>query len=109
MESLLEEENLPRLVEILKYHVVSGRVYADEALEAQRARTLSGDPVRFRVADGGVQVNDSRVAATDIQASNGVIHVIDDVLLPPERPQGQREAEALMTLAIERGVPLFNP
>jgi uncharacterized surface protein with fasciclin (FAS1) repeats len=108
VETLLKEENLPQLAEILKYHVVSGRVFADEALEAQRARTLSGDPVRIRLADGGVQVNDARVTATDIQASNGVIHVIDAVLLPPQRPEGQREAEALMSLAIERGVPLFN-
>ena len=108
VESLLEEENLPRLAEILKYHVVSGRVYSDQALEAQRASTLEGTPVRFRVANGGVQVNDSRVTATDIQASNGVVHIIDAVLLPPEMPQGQREARELIALAIERGVPLFN-
>jgi hypothetical protein len=108
VESLLKEENLPRLAEILQYHVVAGRVYADQALEAQRAQTLSGAPISIRVANGGVQVNDSRVTATDIQASNGVVHVIDAVLLPPEMPEGYREARELMSLAIERGVPLYN-
>jgi uncharacterized surface protein with fasciclin (FAS1) repeats len=108
VESLLEEENLPRLAEILKYHVVSGRVYADQALEARRAGTLAGAPIRIRVADGGVQVNDSRVTATDIDASNGVIHVIDAVLLPPELPAERQAAMELMELAIERGVPLYN-
>ena len=108
VESLLRPENRGRLQAILKYHVVSGRVYADQALEAQRAPTLEGAPIRFRIANGGVQVNDSRVTATDIQASNGVVHVIDAVLLPPEMPPGQKEARELLDLAIERGVPLFN-
>lgn len=108
VESLLKEENLPKLAEILTYHVVSGRVFADQALEARQAETLSGFPVRIRLSDGSVRVNDSRVTATDIQASNGVVHVIDAVLLPPEMPADYREARELVSLAIERGVPLYN-
>jgi uncharacterized surface protein with fasciclin (FAS1) repeats len=108
VESLLEEENLPKLAEILKFHVVSGRVYADQALEAGRANTLAGPPVRIRVSDGNLRVNDSRVTGTDIQASNGVVHVIDAVLLPPEVSPEQEAARELMSLAIERGVPLYN-
>ncbi|MBT8397730.1 MAG: fasciclin domain-containing protein [Gemmatimonadetes bacterium] len=108
VESLLQEENLPKLAEILKYHVVSGRVYADQALEARRASTLAGIPVQIRVSDGTLRVNDSQITATDIQASNGVVHVIDAVLLPPEMSPKQQAARELMSLAIERGVPLFN-
>ena len=108
VESLLQEENLPQLAEILTYHVISGRVFADQALEARRAETLYGFPVRIQLADGSVRVNDSRVTATDIQASNGVVHVIDAVLLPPEMPAGYQEARNLVSLAIQRGAPLYN-
>jgi hypothetical protein len=108
VETLLREENLPRLAEILKYHVISGRVYADQALEAERAPTLQGDPVGIRLAGGGIQVNESRVVTADIEASNGVIHVIDQVLLPVEMSPGQEAAMELMEFAIMRGVPLYN-
>jgi uncharacterized surface protein with fasciclin (FAS1) repeats len=108
VESLLEEENLPKLAEILKYHVVEGRVYADQALKAREAETLAGYPVQIGVADGSVRVNSSGVTATDIDAANGVIHIIDAVLLPPEEPSAYQAAWELMQLAIDRGVPLYN-
>jgi uncharacterized surface protein with fasciclin (FAS1) repeats len=108
VESLLQAENLPKLAEILKYHVVAGRVYADQALEAERAPTLQGDAVEIRLTGGVIQVNESRVTAADIEASNGVIHVIDEVLLPVEMSPAQEAAMQLMEYAISRGVPLYN-
>jgi hypothetical protein len=83
-------------------------VCADQALEARRATTLAGAPVQLRVIDSGVRVNDARVISTDIDASNGVIHVIDAVLLPPEGMGARAAARDLVRLAISRGAPLFN-
>lgn len=83
--SLLEPENIEKLQAILKYHVVSGRIYSPKALKAGKATTLQGDRVKIRLENGKVFVNNSRVVQADIDASNGVIHVIDSVLLPPTK------------------------
>ena len=83
VESLLK--NKAKLANILKYHVLSGRVKAaDVAGKSLQVKTLAGIPVNV---DGslGVRVNDAQVIQPDIEASNGVIHVIDTVLIPPER------------------------
>jgi uncharacterized surface protein with fasciclin (FAS1) repeats len=117
--SLLEPENREQLVAILTYHVVPGRVTAEQVVELDRATTVNGADVRIRTGGGTVRVNDADVVTTDVFATNGVIHVIDEVLLPPtadseERrmnsrvPGEVRRARELLTLAIERGVPLFN-
>ncbi|QDU37797.1 Immunogenic protein MPT70 precursor [Maioricimonas rarisocia] len=90
VESLLEPQNRDQLTAILKYHVVSGRVYSEQALEAGKAKTLQGRPIRIRVVDGKAKVNKAGIVATDVDASNGVIHVIDTVLLPPK---GKKSAE----------------
>jgi len=82
VESLLKPENKGKLADILKYHVVSGRVYSDQALAAQSAKTLLGAPVTIGVKGDAAKVNDAKLLKTDIDASNGVIHVIDSVLLP---------------------------
>ncbi|MCC5787906.1 MAG: fasciclin domain-containing protein [Phycisphaerales bacterium] len=82
VESLLLEENRDQLASILKYHVVAGRVYSNEALEAGRAETVQGGEIRIRNRYNRVMVNDARVVNADIEASNGVIHVIDTVILP---------------------------
>jgi transforming growth factor-beta-induced protein len=82
VESLLKPENKGKLADILKYHVVSGRVYSDQALAAQNANTLLGTPVAIAVKDGVARVNNAKLLKTDLDASNGVIHVIDSVLLP---------------------------
>ncbi|MDH3733385.1 MAG: fasciclin domain-containing protein, partial [Gemmatimonadota bacterium] len=108
VESLLEEENLAQLAEILKLHVVPSRVYADQALEAGSAKTLNGASVRFQLADGGLRVNGTSIIAANIEATNGVIHVIDEVLLPRTVGDEDRRAIELIRLAIDRGVPLFN-
>jgi transforming growth factor-beta-induced protein len=82
VEALLED--IPTLTNILLYHVVSGKVMAEEVLMLEEAETLLGENVTIRVEDGKVFINDSEVIITDIMADNGVIHVIDTVLLPPE-------------------------
>jgi uncharacterized surface protein with fasciclin (FAS1) repeats len=82
VEGLLED--IPALTDILLYHVVSGEVLAEDVVMLEEAETLSGESVSIRVEDGNVYINDSMVVITDIMADNGVIHVIDTVLLPPE-------------------------
>lgn len=82
VESLLKPENKEKLIGILKYHVVSGRVYSDEAIDAGKAETLQGGKVHIKHEGGAVKVNDAQVVKADIDASNGVIHVIDTVILP---------------------------
>lgn len=82
INALLRPENKDRLAGILKYHVISGRVYSDQALEAGEAETLQGETVNFRTRYGNAQVNGAGIVQTDIEASNGVIHVIDEVILP---------------------------
>ena len=83
VESLLLPENKDLLVSILTYHVVSGRVTSDQVVTLSKASTVEGSDVAISVVDGSVQVNDANVIAVDVEASNGVVHVIDTVLLPP--------------------------
>lgn len=80
IEALLED--IPTLTDILLYHVVEGRVLAEDVVLLEEAETLLGEKVTIRVEDGKVFINDSEVIITDILADNGVIHVIDTVLLP---------------------------
>ena len=84
VENLLRPENKGALVAILKYHVVAGRVYSDQALQAKQAKTLEGRAVSIRVQNGKPLVEDAGLVALDLDTSNGVIHVIDTVLLPPD-------------------------
>jgi transforming growth factor-beta-induced protein len=80
IEGLLED--IPTLTNILLYHVVDGKVMAADVVELSEAETLLGENVSIMVEDGKVMINESQVIITDIEASNGVIHVIDAVLLP---------------------------
>ena len=82
VEMLLKPENRDQLTAILTYHVVAGKVEAADVVKLDQATTVNGSDVTITVADGGVQVDDANVIATDIGASNGVIHVIDTVILP---------------------------
>lgn len=76
--------NTELLTDILTYHVVSGAVMAEDVVGLTSATTLQGSDIEIAVVDGGVVLNDTvNVTATDIEACNGVIHVIDAVLLPP--------------------------
>ena len=82
VENLLKPENRDQLVAILTYHVVPGKVKAADVVELSKAKTVNGQSVAIAVADGKVKINNANVIATDIAASNGVIHVIDTVILP---------------------------
>lgn len=109
VESLLEPGNKGKLAAILKYHVVSGRVYSPEAVEAGAAKTLQGAALTIKVADGVAKVNDAKLLATDIDAANGVIHVIDSVLLPPNGQQSQAARPTdMLANAVRHGAPLYN-
>lgn len=83
LDSLLKPENKAKLQAILKYHVVSGDVKAADVVKLSSANTLEGSAVAIAVAGGKVKVNQANVTATDIAASNGTIHVVDAMLLPP--------------------------
>ena len=82
VEALLND--IPALTDILLYHVVAGKVMAADVVNLSTATTVQGKPVNISVVDGVVKINDAQVIITDIEASNGVIHVIDAVILPPE-------------------------
>lgn len=82
VENLLKPENREQLIAILTYHVVPGKVLAADVVKLDKAKTVNGSDVMIKVADGNVSVDDAKVVKTDIDASNGVIHVIDTVILP---------------------------
>ena len=82
IEHLLKPENRDQLTAILTYHVVPGKVYAADVIKLDSAATVNGAEITIRVSDAGVSVDDAAVVKTDIGASNGVIHVIDTVILP---------------------------
>jgi uncharacterized surface protein with fasciclin (FAS1) repeats len=109
VESLLKEENRDQLVAILKYHVVAGRIDSTTAVKAGEAKTLQGQKVKIGY-DSGLAINQSRVVAADIKASNGVIHVIDAVLLPAEKDpkDGYREVCDRLDQAVSHGARLYN-
>lgn len=84
VESLLKPENKDKLRGILLYHVVDGRVFSNDAIDAKSANTLQGGEIKVSAKGKSVMINDAKVVSADIDASNGVIHVINRVLLPTE-------------------------
>lgn len=82
VESLLKPENKAKLQSILTYHVVAGKVMAADVVKLDSAKTVQGQNVGIKVAGGSVMVNGAKVVKADIETSNGVIHVIDTVILP---------------------------
>ena len=82
LDDLLKPENKAKLRRILTYHVVAGRVMATDVLKLKSAKAVSGDTIEIKASSGNVMVDEARVVKTDINASNGVIHVIDSVILP---------------------------
>ena len=82
VESLLKPENKDKLVAVLTYHVVPGKVMAADVVKLKNAKTVQGGEVDIVVADGKVKVDNANVVKTDIECSNGVIHVIDAVIIP---------------------------
>jgi transforming growth factor-beta-induced protein len=84
VESLLKPENKDKLVAVLTYHVVPGKVMAADVVKLTEAPTVQGSKAKVKVVDGAVMIDAAKVVKTDIETSNGVIHVIDAVILPPQ-------------------------
>lgn len=85
VENLLKPENKAQLTAILTYHVVAGKIAGADAAKGATAKTLQGATVTASGKGGVVKINDATVAKADVEASNGVIHVIDTVLMPPAK------------------------
>ncbi|QOV89333.1 fasciclin domain-containing protein [Humisphaera borealis] len=82
VESLLKPENKDKLVAILTYHVVAGKVASGDVVKLTEAKTVNGKAVKIAVKDGKVMINNATVVKADIEASNGIIHVVDTVIIP---------------------------
>lgn len=82
LESLLKPENKDKLAAILTYHVVAGKVMATDVVKLKEAKTVNGQSVTIEVVDGAVKIDGAKVTKTDIACANGVIHIIDTVILP---------------------------
>ena len=82
LTALLKPENKEQLKAVLLYHVVSGKVMAADVVKLSEATTLNGESVKIMVKDGHVSIDNAHVATADVAASNGVIHVVDAVILP---------------------------
>lgn len=111
VEALLKPENRDKLKSVLALHVVPGKVSAGDALNAGQSKALSGGSLEFGISDGLFQVNGSTIVKTDIKCDNGLIHVIDAVLLPSSASKDAgsgKTAAQMIEEAIERGVPVFN-
>lgn len=101
VESLLLPENKQQLTDILLYHVVSGKVMAADVTGLESATTVLGKDIAIKVDMGNVYINDAQVIITDIETSNGVIHVIDAVILPPSDEEA--ESNTIVDIAVADG------
>ncbi len=84
VDNLLKPENKDQLTAVLTYHVVPGKVMAADVVKITEAKTVNGAMITVKVDGETVMINDATVTAADVAASNGVIHVIDKVILPPQ-------------------------
>ncbi|MFY0592215.1 MAG: fasciclin domain-containing protein [Roseivirga sp.] len=83
LEMLLKPENKDKLVAILTYHVVAGKVMSTDLSNGQKAATVNGEKITVSIGNGGVKISGAKVIAADVKAKNGVVHIIDKVILPP--------------------------
>lgn len=83
VENLLKPENKAQLVKILTYHVMPGKVMSSDLKNGQMAKTVEGSEIKVTLKDGKAMINNATVTAADIEADNGVVHVIDTVIMPP--------------------------
>lgn len=83
VENLLKPENKAKLAEVLTYHVIAGRAFAADVAKAKSIKSVQGSEITITVKKGKVMANNANIVATDINTSNGVVHVIDQVILPP--------------------------
>ncbi len=107
IETLLKPENKDQLATILKYHVIAGKVGSGALADGARLETLAGLDAVISQTEGGFNIENARIVATDIDATNGVVHVIDRVILPPAQMSRTDSADAIRR-AIDKGVPMFN-
>lgn len=82
VEDLLKPENKAKLVAILTYHVVPGKVMSTDLKDGQKAKTVQGQEITVSLKDGKAMINNATVTTADIEATNGIVHVIDTVILP---------------------------
>ena len=110
VETLLKPENKVKLIEILKTHVIKGNVSAGTALKAATAKAINQQDLNFGIKDGLFKVNNATILSTDIKTDNGIIHIIDAVILPKPTKVMQTKAELskMIMQAIDKGVPAFN-
>ena len=107
IETLLQPENKDQLATILKYHVVAGDLGSSALADGARLETLAGIDAVISKTEAGFNIDNARIVKTDIDVSNGVIHVIDRVILPQAQMSRADSAQEIQ-MAIERGVPMFN-
>jgi uncharacterized surface protein with fasciclin (FAS1) repeats len=108
IESLLKEENRDKLVSILKAHVISGSLNARQVVSKASLTNLNSDAMTVKFNKGQLNISGVNVIGTDIQASNGVIHIIDSVILPAVEISKRVKMRQLIEFSIAEGVPLFN-
>jgi len=111
VESLLKPENKKKLAAILTYHVVAGKVKAKKAAKLDSAKTVNGAEFTIKPSGDTLLINKSKVVKADIKTSNGIIHVIDAVLIPSDCKKTSGKAgktHEIIKHAIHKGVPLFN-
>ncbi len=108
VETLLKPENKDKLIAVLTYHVVAGKVPAEKVVTLTSAKTVNGQNVDVKVADGKVMVDGANVVATDIECSNGIIHVIDSVILPAAEGAAAVEPHKQIEEAVAHGSRLYN-
>ena len=106
LSGLLEPAQRPTLTRILTHHVVPGRLTAAQLLQMESVETLAGTTLPLATLRGRLLVGDAAVESADIDGGNGVVHLIDRVLLPP--PPAASPLQVLLEAAIERGAPIFN-
>lgn len=95
VEALLKPENKAKLIKLLTYHVVAGSVLSTD-LKSGDVKTIEGSTVAVQVGTAGVEVNNAKVIKADIKASNGIIHVIDTVIVPPDLSASRRKPSGMM-------------
>lgn len=106
VDALLKPENRDQLAAILKYHVIPGRIGSEALDDNVGLETLAGPDAIIKAAEKGFTIEGARILTTDIDASNGVVHVIDRVIMPPE--QMSRASALMIERAIAKGAPMFN-
>ena len=107
IDSLLKPENKKMLTEILTYHVIPGKVKAKKAANLESAETVNGSEVTINSTDESLMINNSLVIKADIKSSNGIIHVIDSVLIPSSKSTSSNTNHIIMN-AIHQGCLLYT-